>query len=92
MSTGTSAYRMRMLRHVLNTDEAAMREIEASLASAIAEVDTAKRAYEPLILNAEERAVFDDLFRNWTGFLAEAQIANIGENHLARLKEGRCRN
>ncbi|WP_333879220.1 methyl-accepting chemotaxis protein [Methylobacter sp.] len=51
--------RVRAYRHVLNTDDKAMQEIEAKLKDAQVKLDKALKDYEPLIADGKDRAFLE---------------------------------
>lgn len=55
-----SQVRLRVYRHILNTDDKAMAEIEASIEKAKQGVEAAFKAYEPLVTDAEDKRLLDE--------------------------------
>lgn len=65
INTNTSDQRILEFRHVLNTDEAAMKGIEAEMQKLEAEFDRLIKVYEPLISSAEEKALYAKFSGHW---------------------------
>ena len=55
-----SQMRIRIYRHILNTDEKAMAEIDTSIEKAKTGFADALKAYEPLLINAEDKRLLDE--------------------------------
>ena len=93
INTNTSDQRILEFRHVLNTDEAAMKGIEAEMQKLEAEFDRLIKVYEPLISSAEEKALYAKFSGHWATYrqMHERMIAHSrqNENEQARaLLEG----
>jgi methyl-accepting chemotaxis protein len=69
MNTKASDFRLAEFRHVLNTDDKAMGQIEAQLAAELAEFNQARSAYVPLISSPEEKALWDSFEAEWKRYL-----------------------
>ncbi len=52
-------YRVRIYRHVLSTDEAAMAKIDKNIVEVQKEIDRVLKAYEPLIADEEDKALLE---------------------------------
>jgi methyl-accepting chemotaxis protein len=59
--------------HILNTDDAAMASIERDLKGKLADVEKARSGYEPLISSPEERQLYEDFARTWSGYQREVE-------------------
>jgi len=70
LRAATITYRAIARAHLLATDEAGKKLQEDLLAKWIANVDKARRTYEPLITSAEERAFYDEFSTSWAEYLA----------------------
>jgi methyl-accepting chemotaxis protein len=76
ISTATeTALRLRqmVIRHVLQTNAAAMAETERSIEAERQQVEQALAAYVPLISDPNERALYDDVNRGWADY-----VRNVG--------------
>ncbi len=56
-------------RHIINTEEAVMKDIEARMVKTIALVDKGIATYEPLISSEEERALWSAFRKEWKDYL-----------------------
>ena len=93
LNTNTSDQRIQEFRHVLNTDEAAMKGIEDEMHKLTAAFDAGIKVYLPLISSPEEKAGYDRFAASWAKYLAvhERVLAHSrqNENNEARaLLEG----
>jgi methyl-accepting chemotaxis protein len=70
LRAATITYRAIVRAHLLATDEAGKQLQEDLLAKWIANVDKARKAYEPLITSAEERGFYDEFSTSWAEYLA----------------------
>ena len=70
MNTGISDYRIAEFRHVLNTDEKAMADIEKALDKLLAKFEADRKAYVALISSDEERRLYEGFAGHWTQYLA----------------------
>ncbi len=61
--------RVRLYRHVLNTDAKAMADIEKKIHEAEDEVTKALKDYEPLVTNEEDRKLLDEDKRSFTAYM-----------------------
>ena len=73
LRAATITYRAIVRSHLLATDEAGKQLQEDLLAKWIANTDKARKAYEPLITSAEERALYDEFSTSWAEYLAGAK-------------------
>jgi methyl-accepting chemotaxis protein len=70
LRAATITYRAIVRAHLLASDEAGKQLQEDLLAKWIANVDKARKAYEPLITSAEERGFYDEFSTSWAEYLA----------------------
>ena len=70
LRAATITYRAIVRSHLLASDEAGKQLQEDLLAKWISNTDKARRAYEPLITTAEERALYDEFSASWAEYLA----------------------
>jgi methyl-accepting chemotaxis protein len=70
LRAATITYRAIVRSHLLATNEAGKQAQEELLAKWVDLLDKARKAYEPLITSAEERAVYDEFSTNWAEYLA----------------------
>jgi methyl-accepting chemotaxis protein len=70
LRAATITYRAIVRAHLLATDEAGKQLQEDLLAKWITNTDKARKAYEPLITSAEERALYDEFSTSWAEYLA----------------------
>jgi methyl-accepting chemotaxis protein len=70
LRAATITYRAIVRSHLLATDEAGKQLQEDLLAKWITNTDKARKAYEPLITSAEERALYDEFSSSWAEYLA----------------------
>jgi methyl-accepting chemotaxis protein len=70
LRAATITYRAIVRSHLLASDEAGKQLQEDLLAKWINNTDKARRAYEPLITTAEERALYDEFGTSWAEYLA----------------------
>ncbi len=68
-------YRAVVSRHVMNSDENLMKDIEARAESNLAEIEKARKSYEPLIASEEERQI-------WKTFVAEWETYLVGQRKV----------
>lgn len=75
-------YRLRGSRHVMTTDEAAMKTIDASLVDMSKKIEAEFSAYEKLISSEEERGIWNGFRKEWTAYLAlqEQALAHSRRN------------
>ena len=73
LRAATITYRAIVRSHLLATDEAGKQLQEDLLAKWITNTDKARKAYEPLITSAEERALYDEFSTSWAEYLAGAK-------------------
>lgn len=58
-------YRISEMRHVINTDDSAMKGIEDSLVKLRADFETASQGFAKLLSTDEERKMFEDFTNEW---------------------------
>jgi methyl-accepting chemotaxis protein len=69
LRAATITYRAIVRSHLLATDEAGKQLQEDLLAKWITNTDRARKAYEPLITSAEERAMYNEFSTAWAEYL-----------------------
>ena len=77
LRAATITYRAIVRAHLLATDEAGKQLQEDLLAKWIANVDKARKAYEPLITSAEERGFYDEFSTSWAEYLAGVKEVQV---------------
>jgi methyl-accepting chemotaxis protein len=89
LRAATITYRAIVRSHLLATDEATRQVQEDLLAKWINNTDKARKAYEPLITSAEERALYDEFSTSWAEYLAGVKevlaLSRKSEDKEARL-------
>jgi methyl-accepting chemotaxis protein len=70
LRAATITYRAIVRSHMLATDEAGKQLQEDLLAKWINNTGKARKAYEPLITSAEERALYNEFSTSWADYLA----------------------
>jgi methyl-accepting chemotaxis protein len=89
LRAATITYRAIVRSHLLAADEAGKQLQEDMLAKWINNTDKARRAYEPLITTAEERALYDEFSASWAEYLAGVKevlvLSRKNEDKEARL-------
>jgi methyl-accepting chemotaxis protein len=89
LRAATITYRAIVRSHLLAGDEAGKQLQEDLLAKWIKNTDTARKAYEPLIISAEERALYDEFSASWAEYLAGVKevlaLSRKSEDKEARL-------
>jgi methyl-accepting chemotaxis protein len=89
LRAATITYRAIVRSHLLATDEATRQVQEDLLAKWINNTDKARKAYEPLITTAEERALYDEFSASWAEYLAGVKevlaLSRKNEDKEARL-------
>ena len=93
LNTNSSDQRILEFRHVLNTDEAAMKGIEAEMGKLSAEFDQLHETYKRLVESDQERTLHAAFERSWGEFKRQhEQVLNLSrqnQNDQARaLLEG----
>jgi methyl-accepting chemotaxis protein len=78
LKSATSDFAGSVSIHMLNTDNAAMASIESDIKSKLAAAEQARASYEPLISSSEERRLYDDFARHWTGY--QRQVETVLEH------------
>ncbi|HZH51489.1 MAG TPA: methyl-accepting chemotaxis protein [Microvirga sp.] len=63
-----------VLRHVLATDEDVVIETEGEIQTRLRDLAEARKTYEPLISNADERALYDEFSRSWAIYEREGTV------------------
>ena len=69
MNTHTSDFRLSEFQHVLNTDDARMKDIEKELAAVLADFNKNRDAYLKLISSPQEQALWDQFAQDWKRYL-----------------------
>jgi len=89
LRAATITYRAIVRSHLLATDEATRQVQDDLLAKWINNTDKARKAYEPLITSAEERALYDEFSASWAEYLAGVKevlaLSRKNEDKEARL-------
>jgi methyl-accepting chemotaxis protein len=89
LRAATITYRAIVRSHLLATDEATKQVQDDLLAKWINNTDKARKAYEPLITSAEERALYDEFSASWAEYLAGVKevlaLSRKNEDKEARL-------
>jgi methyl-accepting chemotaxis protein len=89
LRAATITYRAIVRSHLLAADEATRQVQEDLLAKWINNTDKARKAYEPLITSAEERALYDEFSTSWADYLAGVKevlaLSRKNEDKEARL-------
>jgi methyl-accepting chemotaxis protein len=89
LRAATITYRAIVRSHLLATDDAVRQTQEDLLAKWINNTDKARKAYEPLITSAEERALYDEFSASWAEYLAGVKevlvLSRKSEDKEARL-------
>jgi methyl-accepting chemotaxis protein len=69
----TITYRATLRNHLLATDEAGKRRQEGIMDRFAETLDKSRKAYEPMIASAEERALYDEFSREWANYVGEVK-------------------
>ena len=89
LRAATIPYRAIVRSHLLAADEATRQVQEDLLAKWINNTNNARKAYEPLITTAEERALYDEFSASWAEYLAGVKevlvLSRKNEDKEARL-------
>jgi methyl-accepting chemotaxis protein len=89
LRAATITYRAIVRSHLLASDEATRQVQEDLLAKWINNTNNARKAYEPLITTAEERALYDEFSASWAEYLAGVKevlvLSRKNEDKEARL-------
>ena len=89
LRAATITYRAIVRSHLLATDDAVRQTQEDLLAKWINNTDVARKAYEPLITSAGERALYDEFSASWAEYLAGVKevlvLSRKSEDREARL-------
>ncbi len=83
MAIGAGSLRKDQYRHVLAPSDAEMREIERDLAGDREGVAKALKDYEPTIINAQDRALFEEVQGKWAAYL-EATKSVVPDSRARR--------
>jgi methyl-accepting chemotaxis protein len=70
MDTGVSDLRVQEFKHVLNTQESAMKAVEDRMANVRAAFEKDRSAYVKLIANAQERRLYEGFEAEWKRYVA----------------------
>jgi methyl-accepting chemotaxis protein len=73
INAGINTYRSLQGSHAVNSDAAAMAQIESEMADVANQVDAILRNHEPLIDTEDERAIFERLQSLWPTFVSRTQ-------------------
>jgi methyl-accepting chemotaxis protein len=88
MSFHVAQYGSLMLRHILTTDDDAMKQVEERMDVRLRELKETQAAYEKLAPSPEERKLYEEFSRNLASFLQEVRGAldksRRNENEAAR--------
>jgi len=88
MNSATAEFRTALLRHISNSDEKVMVQIEERMDGYLRDLAQARKTYEPLITSAEERALYEDFSRTWDAYQREVRtildLSRNNENDRAR--------
>ena len=88
MGKWSSRYTTNVFRHVLNTDDAMMAQIEADSERRAQKVEDAAKTYGALASSPEERKLFEIFQREWRLYLSETKpvlaLSRRNENDKAR--------
>ena len=74
LNAATSDLRATLLRHLISAEEAAKREVEAELDKKDRDIADARREFEKLITNAEERTLYEEFSGHWDAYKQEAAV------------------
>jgi methyl-accepting chemotaxis protein len=89
LRAATITYRAIVRSHLLASDEAGKQLQEDLLAKWINNTDKARKAYESLIISAEERVLYDEFSASWAEYLAGVRevlaLSRKNEDKEARL-------
>ncbi len=69
--------RVRGMRHVMTTDDAEMKRIDAQLIDLLAQVQKSFGTYEKRISSDEERGIWNDFRKGWNAYLAAQETALV---------------
>jgi methyl-accepting chemotaxis protein len=70
LKTGASDVRTAVFQHILATDEDGLGAAEKHYASAVANVEAARREHEERLSTPDERALYERFSRSWDAYLA----------------------
>ena len=88
MDSATSNFRILAYRHVLNTDEKAMADVEKAMAAALGDFERHHKIYVALISSDEERKAYEAFVGDWKRYLqAHDQVIALSrknDNEKAR--------
>ena len=89
LGAATSDARGIVLRHLLASEAAGKREVEAELESKQKEIAEARSQFEKLISSAEERTIYEEFSRHWDTYKREAAVVI---EHSRKSEEDSARN
>ena len=88
MNTSTSDFRLSEFQHVLNTDDARMKDIEKDMAAVLADFNKYRDAYVKLISSPQEQALWDQFAQDWKRYLEQhekiIQLSQQNQNTAAK--------
>jgi methyl-accepting chemotaxis protein len=89
MRVQSSRYRAVLRDHMLVSDATARADVDKNLIARRTDYENGRKAYEALITSPQERALADDVQKQWLSFLAAAEEvqASAGKGDLAAAKE-----
>jgi methyl-accepting chemotaxis protein len=85
-------YRLAEARHIMSSEDAAMRSIEQEMDRIVAALKDARKRYEPMIASDEERRTYEEIVRSWDAYerlhadLLKLSQANRNEEAAALFK------
>jgi len=65
MNIAVSSVRLVTSRYIMASNDREMAETEKEVQARFAGLDAIRKRYEPLIVNAEERSVYESFSKNW---------------------------
>ncbi|HEY8380908.1 MAG TPA: methyl-accepting chemotaxis protein, partial [Microvirga sp.] len=71
LATQAAEFRTAILRHILNTDDAVMTQIEAEIEKSLSDISATRKSYEKLITSKEEQTLYDEFSRQWELYLKQ---------------------
>ncbi|WP_374633749.1 methyl-accepting chemotaxis protein [Ferrovibrio sp.] len=96
ITLSATEFRVIQVRHILSTDQAAMRIVEKELEDKQAQLQKLRRDYEPMIDTEAERTIYRNFEQNWQAFMAAheelLELSRRNENDKAlALYQGRAK-
>ncbi len=96
ITLSATEFRVIQVRHILSTDQAAMRVVEKELEDKLAQLQKLRRDYEPMIDSEAERTIYRNFEQNWQAFMAAheelLELSRRNENDKAlALYQGRAK-